>query len=31
LGTHIVTIELHKKVKGEIKVTLKKWGGINAS
>ena len=24
LGTHIVTIELHKKVKGEIKVTLKK-------
>ena len=24
LGTHIVNIELHKKVKGEIKVTLKK-------
>lgn len=24
LGTHMVTIELHKKVKGEIKVTLKK-------
>ncbi len=24
LGTHIVTIELHKKVKGELKVTLKK-------
>ena len=31
LGTHIVTIELHKKVKGEVKVTLKKWGGIYAS
>ena len=30
LGTHIVTIELHKKVKGEIKVTLKKWGGMYA-
>jgi hypothetical protein len=30
LGTHIVTIELHKKVKGEIKVTLKKWDGMNA-
>ena len=24
LGTHIVKIELHKKVEGEIKVTLKK-------
>jgi hypothetical protein len=27
----MVTIELHKKVKGEIKVTLKKWSEKNAS